>query len=375
MAAVESKTQADAKSSNLSLDDGKEDAKMFYYKVQNKLYAAPVNGLVLSKTLLNLHEFNKDAHTTQDDPVEINTFVMDNTHTTNEKVYRLATIVQINTVDQHDLINKYMTYWADNTTKADYVVKAPIKSANANAVLTNDFDYKLITEYKDCITASYTDDEKKHADKGQYYATYLLLSKFAPLMETVVGYMSMDGLGLKLAAYVATLLRNCSMTELTAASNDKMFVKMQQDAIDQWNKENPDKVEMLEKAKAAGRAADEFKNKLLAENKDLLDDAKCEELMQSMNLNQENANELKKKADALAAAALANMEAASAQAAITLPVEEKKANEEVNDENQTDGEEEEEEEEEDNDAEEDNEENNAEAAPTAEHDGKMNETE
>lgn len=233
----------DSKSSSLdaALVDSGLDApsnETFYWKVNDAVFSIPVRALKMIPTFHALHETNPTENLSAEHALPVKSEHM------TENVLSVYDY-EIKTVRHFEVIQEYINHHADNLEKEPYVKAEPVKTGDAKTLITDPFDLKLIEDYLQEGISKLTEEEKKTMAKNDHCNRYAKIKIFNQFMKTALNYLDMRGLTYKILAYIACMMHQTSVVDLSEATGDPYFRKIQEDAIRAFEEANKDKIAAL----------------------------------------------------------------------------------------------------------------------------------
>lgn len=278
----------------LPLDGSSDD--MFYFRSFNeetkeysKVFAIKRSDIKLVNFFAVAVDGEPDSGMTAENPLEL----------TVKKVVDMSlkdNLLVVGTEEQLEFLVKYITIWSGKTSEdALYIKREPI-STNDHAVIfeKQPADYALIHEYMQNKLPETEANKKRWADASVLYGVDVS-RVINHLMYMTGDYLGMDCLLNKLYAYTAMAFWKTSMREATKLSGDPFYENIENQAIDEWMKANPDKAELIRNAE---RIAEEAEREAKAEEAKEIGEAeikKAEEMIRKFE------EEHKKKVEAEAA--------------------------------------------------------------------------
>lgn len=238
-----------------------EEKKKFYIQVHDltindsKTYGLDRHVAALSGFFRVMIESNPDEGNTASTAVNITT-----SHINQDP--SLAINYSIHTIQLFDFVTSYMDYWANQKitrhNKMDYIKEGIVCSSDASHVL-NEFDCKLINNIITCgiskipgnelqrvETQAIADEKLPSDDPNKLYGrydTYMKYKKVQMLAPAIAEseFLRIPSLSSKLYAYVATILYQCDLNDISVITNDPYFANLQRRKIEEYKKHHADK--------------------------------------------------------------------------------------------------------------------------------------
>lgn len=172
-------------------------------------------------------------------------------------------LLTVNTEEQLEFLVKYVTLWSGKTIDDSlYIKREPINTNDKNVIFEKQpEDYNLIHSYMLKKLPETEENKKRWAEASVLYGVDVSRT-INHLMYMVGDYLSMDCLLNKLYAYTAMAFWKTSMREATKLSGDPFYENIENQAIEEWMKANPDKAELIRNAE---RIAEEAEREAKAE--------------------------------------------------------------------------------------------------------------
>jgi hypothetical protein len=245
-----------------SLDESKtpnESAKAYFYckstpdpiTNESKLYRIPLAAVCLS-THLNTVAQNKHKGI--------------NACESPETAYEIPCIIDgknekypINTVQHLDFIVEYLKIWESNPLGSNYCSIEPVRARNPEKIIRPN-DLALIRSYcnvhlpaieekikREKVTAS-PDSDPTLTNVEKNYAKILSLNS----LVSSVTYLGITCLLHKLLGFIAAIISNSSMQDFAEVSKNPIFITLQKESIEEWNRQNNNKLSNLITANTVG---------------------------------------------------------------------------------------------------------------------------
>lgn len=138
----------------------------------------------------------------------------------------------INTAQQYKVVVDYVLYWENRLDTENYISPNKQQSGYIHQILAK-FDLDLINTYVD----EYLQGNNFPSNA---LAKYARISAINPLLKCVDGFLRMEGLSNKLYAYIAEIIRTCSIIDMSDNHLATHFKSLQLEAFEQWRKDNPE---------------------------------------------------------------------------------------------------------------------------------------
>ena len=184
----------------------------FQYRIddEKKIYSINYKDLELIPFFKKVLDSSKNK--TNIFTLEKNTIVSDSIE---KKIY------EINTIEIHDFIEKYIEIWSDNLHDENYV-NNKIKSNNPYHILEQK-DIILLEDWINSFMNNKTVEEKKKIEQSRTYYDYCRIDSFGALLYNLSEYLFMEGIVKKIYIYISSILLNCSMDTMYEMHEDPLY--------------------------------------------------------------------------------------------------------------------------------------------------------
>lgn len=257
-----------------SIDSGSLDVDVskFYFKVLNheipnngnyKVYDIQYTYASLIPFFNNMMTVNPDECTTYETALVVQPIrVLDDCPENN--------VYWINTIQLFDTLMEYIDIWKNDHKNANYLKEQVVQTGNIEQLLKLP-DLKFINKFVNTqLDLIHGKDKKKYINKPTI-KKYHTIACINPLLKMVSGFLQIECLTRKLNTYIATILWNCSMLEISEVSEDPIFKQLQENAIKEWNRKNDNKIDMLSEGNAVvGNIVNVLENEVFDEDHDTL---------------------------------------------------------------------------------------------------------
>ena len=150
----------------------------------------------------------------------------------------------VNTIELFDVIMEYVDIWKDDIDSENYIKQDIVQTGYANQII-KEKDLELILKFADSKLEQLDDETKNSYEDNLTLRKYHTISQLNPLLKTIDGFLQMDGFANKIYAYIATIIWNCSLMDLYEVSEDTYFKELQQQHIDEWNKQTNEQISYI----------------------------------------------------------------------------------------------------------------------------------
>jgi len=205
--------------------------EFFYFKVgeESKYKIFRINKKHLSLVPLFKQMVNPYDSTTEETAVYIKPIYVTDNCEKNKSFW-------INTIELFNVILEYVDIWKDDIPNANYIKKEEIQTGNIDQILHKK-DLQLILKFVNATVP-------ENLSNLTIYK-YNVISSLNPLIKMTDGFLGMEGFAYKIYAFISSIIWNCSLLEIDNVSNEQYFKELQQNQIDEWNKQNNSKIESI----------------------------------------------------------------------------------------------------------------------------------
>lgn len=202
-----------------SIDEDVEEMWTFYSLIGDEKFTLPIKVAKLSGVFKSMIENSENEHAVSLQVV-------------NQVVNGTNEVYQINTDKFLKYVYEYFKLWETCPEKANYVDVAPVQTSEIEHILQE----KDIVFIKNYLAKEIPDFKGSESEIRRKH-----IETLGKLLSQVDEFLDIQSLSNKIYAYIAVLVWNTSIVDFAEALNDPGFKAAQDDAIAQWEKDNPNK--------------------------------------------------------------------------------------------------------------------------------------
>lgn len=188
----------------------------------------------LSGTFSDMLDNEHAEKTTQSNPIVLGII----SHP-DESYFGKDVVYNINTATLLKYVVDYINLWTDDLDSSDYCTEEPVQSGDPTHYLKErDITYieNFISQWK-YLTHEF-DDSRYNSDPN--YNRLVKIRTLSQLISQADNFLHIESIAKKLYIYIATIVWNTSIVDISEVESDPEFAKLQQDAITSWKLQNPE---------------------------------------------------------------------------------------------------------------------------------------